>query len=258
MSKTIVGNWKMNGSLGHIAQFVPALRKGLPQGFAQAGGVVGLCPPFPYLAAMAQQLQGSDILLGGQNVYPAVQGAFTGEVSPGMLKELGASLCIIGHSERRELLKEDDAFVRAKLQSLLAEDITPILCVGETLAQREGGRQEEVVSRQLNAALQGLDVGQAARLTIAYEPIWAIGTGKTASPQQANEMHSLIRSLLATLFGPVVAPKIDILYGGSVNPGNAASLLSQPEVNGALVGGASLKAEDFLAILAAAPLTGRA
>lgn len=243
----------MNGSASLLEAFIPALQGGIPASFYKAGGKVAICPPFPYLSRLAGLAKGTPIGVGGQNVHPAASGAFTGEISTAMLTEQGATQCIIGHSERRQLMGETDGFIKEKLLALLAGGITPIVCVGETLSQREAQQAEQVVGGQIEAALEGLTAAQGEKLVVAYEPVWAIGTGRTATPEQANEMHGFIRGLLAKSFGGGPARKTDILYGGSVNAGNAASLLSQPELDGALVGGASLKSEEFLAIIAGSP-----
>ena len=247
MATWIVGNWKMNGSMQLLEDLLPALAKGLPGSLGEVK--VGVCPPYPYLAAAAQKLNGTPIALGAQNVYPEASGAFTGEVAPAMLSEVGATLCIVGHSERRALMGEKDDFIAAKLKVLLAAGITPILCVGETLEEREADRHESVVSGQISAALSGMSAADGAKLIVAYEPVWAIGTGKTATPEQANSMHAFIRGQLTVGFDEATARAIPIQYGGSVNDGNAAELLGQPEINGALVGGASLKADAFLSII---------
>jgi triosephosphate isomerase (TIM) len=270
MQTWVIGNWKMNGSLAQVKAFVPALRAGLPARWQQRGLRIALCPPLPYLAALGGLLQGSGVALGAQKVYPLPSGAFTGEVSPPMLKEFGVTLCIVGHSEHRQHFGVTDAFIAEKLHGLLGEGIQPILCVGETLAEREAGRQEAVIETQLLEALQAADdrpagkrrgdishlphpalsTEQGRRLIVAYEPVWAIGTGVNATPEQANEMHGFIRGLLSRRFDASTAAELPLLYGGSVNPGNARTLLAQSEINGALVGGASLKPETFLPIIA--------
>jgi triosephosphate isomerase len=235
----------MNGSREQLAGFAGEFLKGLPAAINAGGVRVGLCPPFPYLAALLERLSGSPVWVGAQNVHPRPSGAFTGEVAAPMLADCGAKLCLVGHSERRQFYQETDALAREKLAALWQASILPVLCVGETLAEREAGRQQAVVQAQLAGALEGTSV-PPARLMVAYEPVWAIGTGKTASPEQAQEMHAFIRSWLK---GKVHGPEVPLLYGGSVTPDNAASLLAQPEINGALVGGASLKAASLLAIL---------
>ena len=247
IEKFIAANWKMNGSHALIETFVPALLQGLAAMGAKVAPRVAVCPPAPFLEALGARLKGSPVSLGAQNVHPEPEGAFTGEVAAHMLAELGVEVCIVGHSERRQLFHEDDAFVRAKLLALREAAIAPILCVGETLEEREAHRHEAVVQRQMRAALTGLP-GPGA-LCVAYEPVWAIGTGKTATPAQANEMHVMLREVLGEQFGADAAARIPILYGGSVNAGNAGDLLAQPQIDGALVGGASLKPDAFLAIL---------
>jgi triosephosphate isomerase len=207
-----------------------------------------VAPPFTALAAAAEAMRGSAVELAAQNVHFEKQGAFTGEVSAPMLAEVGCHHAIVGHSERRQLFGETDETVRKKVGALLAVGIRPIVCVGETLAEREAGRTLEVVDRQVRAALSGLPAEPVAALTIAYEPVWAIGTGKTASTAQAQEVHAAIRKLLRELAGGA-ADAVRIQYGGSVKPENAAELMAQPDVDGALVGGASLKAQDFSQIV---------
>lgn len=206
---------------------------------------VVVCPPFVCLPAVAQALEGSNIALGAQNMHFEEKGAFTGEVAPGMLKELGVKYVIIGHSERRQYFAETDETVNKKVHAAFAHDLTPIVCVGETLEEREQGVTEKVVEKQTRAALDGLSKENAQKTVIAYEPVWAIGTGKTATSQQANEVISFIRGIIADMFGKDVAEKIRIQYGGSMNAGNASELMAMPDIDGGLIGGASLKAEDF-------------
>jgi triosephosphate isomerase (TIM) len=270
MQRWVVGNWKMNGSLSQIEAYVPALLGGLPKGLERHGLHVVVCPPLPYLARLHERLAGSAVELGAQKVHPLTSGAYTGEVSPTMLRDFEVTLCIVGHSEHRQHFGVTDAFIAEKLHALLGAEIAPILCVGETAAEREAGRQHEVIQSQLvqafNASLEEhigrrrgdiahlahpeLSAALARHLIVAYEPVWAIGTGATATPEQANEMHTFIRALLSERFGLATALEMPILYGGSVNPGNAGSLMAQPEINGTLVGGASLKPETFLPIIA--------
>ena len=213
---------------------------------------VVVCPPFTALASVAQLLKGSSIGLGAQDLYWEAQGAYTGEVSPAMLADAGCRYVIIGHSERRTSFGETDETVRKKLAAALKQGLTPIACIGETLAEREANRTVDVLTRQLEGGLKGLSEADARRLVIAYEPVWAIGTGRNATPEQAQDAHRFIRQHLAKRFGAATAEALRILYGGSVNAGNAASLLHQADVDGALVGGASLKAESFAAIVKAA------
>jgi triosephosphate isomerase len=207
-----------------------------------------LAPPFTALAAVGAKLAGSAVGLAAQNVNPEKQGAFTGEISPAMLVELGCRYGIVGHSERRALYGEDDALVARKAEALLAHGIRPIVCVGETLEQREGGRSNAVVSAQLAGSLATLPAERADEVVVAYEPVWAIGTGRTATPELAQEVHAVIRAELRARFG-LAADRMRIQYGGSVKPDNAARLLAQPDIDGALVGGASLEAESFSRIV---------
>ena len=246
--KFVCGNWKMHKTASEAVQLVRELRQRLPDGPVQ----VAVAPPFTALAPVKQALQGSFIQLFAQNCHHEKQGAFTGEVSAAMLKEVGCDGVILGHSERRQLFGETDEGVARKLKAALAEALHPIVCVGETLQEREAGRTWEVVSRQVRGALGGLDSAALQKITLAYEPVWAIGTGKTATTAQAQEVHAQIRGLLRDLGGPSAAAAIRIQYGGSVKPDNAADLMSQPDVDGALVGGASLKADDFAKIVAGA------
>jgi triosephosphate isomerase len=211
---------------------------------------VAVCPPFVYLEAVRQAIAGSQVGLGAQNMYHAAQGAFTGEISASMLVDQGCQYVILGHSERRNVFGETDAEVNKKLLAALATLLAPIVCVGEQLAEREAGRTAEVIRMQFDGSLAGLSAEQARRIVIAYEPVWAIGTGRVATPAQAEEVHRDLRKLLEARYNAEVAAAIRIQYGGSVKPDNAAELLAQPNIDGALVGGASLKAADFLAIIA--------
>ncbi|HUK65198.1 MAG TPA: triose-phosphate isomerase [Anaeromyxobacteraceae bacterium] len=245
-TKFVCGNWKMFKSTGEARELVRALAP-LVAGFS--GKVqVAVAPPFTALAAAAEALRGTAIELAAQNVHFESQGAFTGEIAPPMLADLGVKHCIIGHSERRQYFGETDENVHKKAVALLKAGILPVVCVGETLKEREGGLTLDVVGRQVRGALQGLPAGEVARLTVAYEPVWAIGTGKTATTAQAQEVHAAIRRLLRELAGEA-AEQVRIQYGGSVKPDNAAELMAQPDVDGALVGGASLKASDFSLIV---------
>jgi triosephosphate isomerase len=213
---------------------------------------VAVCPPFPYLAGVAETVRGTPIGLGAQNVYPEKEGAFTGEVSPGMLTDVGCRYVIVGHSERRHKLGETDAFINRKVHASLDEGLTVILCIGETLEERETGRTEVVLKTQLSGSLVGISPVMLDRMVLAYEPVWAIGTGRNATPDQAQEAHALVRREIAKMCGEEAAQRLPIQYGGSVKPDNAASLMRQPDVDGALVGGASLQADAFLAIVRAA------
>jgi triosephosphate isomerase len=217
---------------------------------------VAVCPPFTALPAVAEVLAGSPVAWGAQNCAPRPEGAFTGEVSAPMLVDLDCRFAILGHSERRQLFGETDSVVREKLKAVLDAELTPIVCIGETLAEREGGRTEEVVDRQLRGALAEIAGPRLAEAVIAYEPVWAIGTGKTATPEQAEVVHARIRSHLASLCGQGVAQGMRILYGGSVKPDNAGELFARENIDGGLIGGASLDAKSFLAIVRAACCTG--
>ena len=243
--KLIAGNWKMNGSLAANQ----ALVQGVLADLGQPGCEVLVCPPAVYLAQLKELLAGSLLLLGAQDVSQHESGAYTGDVSAAMLHELGASHVIVGHSERRQYQGETDLQVAVKAQRALAAGLTPIVCVGETLAEREQGLTEFIVQRQLAAALQVC--GAAAQsVVVAYEPVWAIGTGQTATPEQAQQVHAALRAQLAG--AGLDAAQVRILYGGSMNAANAASLLSQPDIDGGLIGGAALKAANFLSIVQAA------
>jgi triosephosphate isomerase (TIM) len=245
----IAGNWKMYKTAAEAVALVNALKR-------EVDGVkdveVVVCPPFTALAAVSSILQDSKIKLGAQNVHWEKEGAFTGEISAPMLKELFVRYAIVGHSERRQFFGETNEGVNNRAKAALAHQIRPIICVGETLAHREAGQTETVVRDHVTGALAGFSKGDMLETVVAYEPVWAIGTGRNATPAQAQEVHAFIRGLLAATFGAPVAAKVRIQYGGSVKPANAKELLGQPDVDGALVGGASLKAADFAAILKAA------
>jgi triosephosphate isomerase len=244
--KFVCGNWKMHKTAAEARALVGELRR-LAEGLADQVEVA-VAPPFTALLAAAEALEGSRIALAAQDVHWEAQGAFTGEVSAPMLAEAGCRHVIVGHSERRQLFGEDDETVRKKAGAVLAAGMRPIVCVGETLAEREAGRTLEVVSRQVRGGLSGIPSSAMAAVTVAYEPVWAIGTGRTATAAQAQEVHAAIRALLRELCG-ATADQIRIQYGGSVKPDNAAELMAQPDVDGALVGGASLKAADFSQIV---------
>ena len=244
----VAGNWKMNP--GSIAESV-TLAQAVAAGIGGTGGVnKAVCPPFVSLAAVADALAGSDIGVGAQNMHPEAKGAFTGEVSASMLAGLCAYV-ILGHSERRQLIGETDAFINAKVAAALTAGLTPILCVGETLDERESGQAEAVVARQIAGGLDGLDTDAVGRIVVAYEPVWAIGTGRSATPEIAQEMCAAVRQRTASMSSVAVADGVPMLYGGSVNPANAATLAAQSDIDGALVGGASLVADDFAAIVKA-------
>ena len=241
----IAGNWKMNGSLADNDALVRALLAGMGGARCQ----VAACVPAPYLAQVQMLRSGSALELGAQDVSQHPQGAYTGEVSAAMLKEFGVRYAIVGHSERRQYHGETDALVAEKTKTALAAGITPIVCVGETLGEREAGKTEDVVKRQMAAVIHS-NGHCISEIVVAYEPVWAIGTGKTATPEQAQQVHALLRAQLKA--ASERADRIQILYGGSMNAANAAALLGQPDIDGGLVGGASLKVADFLQIIAAA------
>ncbi len=243
--KLIAGNWKMNGSLAANEALVAALRAGM----GNAQSLVAVCVPAPYLAQVQQLVAGSAIGLGAQDVSQHESGAYTGEFSAGMLRDFGARYCLVGHSERRQYHGETDVVVATKAQRALAAGVTPIVCVGETLAEREAGRTEEVVKRQMAAVIHA-NGHCISEIVVAYEPVWAIGTGKTATPEQAQQVHAVLRSQLHA--ATEQAERMLILYGGSMNAANANQLLAQADIDGGLIGGASLKAPDFLTIIAAA------
>ncbi len=245
MKKLIAGNWKMNGGLAANEALVKAMLAGIGQPAAQ----VALCAPAPYLAQLQGLLDGSPVAWGSQDVSAHEQGAYTGEVSGAMLRDFGCRYAIVGHSERRQYHGETDAVVAQKAQRALSAGITPIVCVGETLAEREAGQTEAVVKRQLAAVIHVV-AHCTSEIVVAYEPVWAIGTGKTASPEQAQQVHAVLRQQIAA--ATAHPERVQILYGGSMNAANAASLLAQPDIDGGLIGGASLKAADFLQIVAAA------
>lgn len=229
------------------------LMRALAERFSDRTDVdMAVFPPAIHLRKAVELLKNSAIQVGAQNVCWEKSGAFTGEISPAMLKDIGVHTAIIGHSERRQIFLEDDAMINRKLRHALEEGLHPVLCIGETLAEREADTTEKVIARQIGSALQDVSAESVLDVIVAYEPIWAIGTGKTATPEQAQQIHRLIREWLTNDFGEGKAAKIRIVYGGSVKPENALELLEQPDIDGALVGGASLKAESFLAIAAAA------
>ncbi len=247
--KLIAGNWKMNKTPADgvtlVTELVTALGK-------QTDVDVVVCPPFTGLESAAKALDGSTIKLGAQNMHFEASGAFTGEVSAPMLRAIFATHVILGHSERRTLFGEQDAFINKKVIAALKNQLRPILCVGETLAEREAGTTLKVVQTQLEAGLEGVSKEQAATVVIAYEPVWAIGTGKVATTDQAQEVHAFIRGLLVKLFGDAIAQRVRILYGGSMKPANAPELLSQKDIDGGLIGGASLEARSFTDLVKAA------
>jgi len=245
----VAGNWKMHTDLTAARQLAAAVVSavGSPRGVD-----VAVCPPFVSLDAVFTVLHGSPVRLGGQDMHHEDSGAFTGAVSAPMLRSVGCHYVILGHSERRQFFGETDAGVNAKVHRARAHRLVPIVCVGETLDERDAGREREVVGRQVSGGLADFGPADASELVVAYEPVWAIGTGRTATPEQAADMHAFIRERLVELLGEGVGSRVQILYGGSVKPSNAADLFARPHVNGGLIGGASLKAEDFAAIVAAA------
>jgi triosephosphate isomerase len=243
-AKLVVGNWKMHGSRASNELLLAAVARARPFGCD-----VAVCVPFPYLADVAAAWGGSDLHWGAQDCSAHEQGAFTGEVSATMLAEFGCRFAIVGHSERRQFHQEGDQLVADKAKAALAKGVTPIVCVGESLAQREAGETEQVVKRQLSAVIHTL-AHCAGEMVVAYEPVWAIGTGRTASPEQAQAVHAVLRAQLQAATGH--AHRMKILYGGSVKADNARALFAQPDIDGGLIGGASLKADDFIAICRAA------
>jgi len=244
----IAGNWKMNASSAANAELTDGILAGMPQSDSVK---LLICPPYPYLPELAQKLAGSNLAIGAQNVSQHQSGAYTGEVSPGMLADIACEYVIVGHSERRAMMEESSDIVAAKFVAALGVGLKPILCVGETLEEREADRTEAVIDEQLTAVLDLAGVESFSNAVVAYEPVWAIGTGLTASPEQAQEVHQHIRAAISSR-SEEIAADIQILYGGSVKGENAAGLFTMPDIDGGLIGGASLKADDFLAIAAAA------
>ena len=242
----IAGNWKMHKTLTEARELAREIVQGVGR---QTRVEVVLAPPYTALAAVAAELAGSKVLLAAQDTFWETKGAYTGAIAPGMLADIGCSYVIVGHSERRQHFGDTDEAVNRKVKAVLAAGMRPIMCVGETLSEREAGRTFAVVENQVLKGLADFPVSERERLVVAYEPVWAIGTGKTATPQQAQEVHHLIRDQLSEVLGTTA---IRILYGGSVTPDNAATLLAEPDINGALVGGASLKTASFLGIIAGA------
>lgn len=245
----IAGNWKMHTDLAEATILVEGIKAALAEG--EVSREVVVCPPFTGLSTVADLIEDTDVRLGAQNMYFEPKGAFTGEVSPLMLTDVGCHYVILGHSERREYFSESDALINQKIKAAFQYDLIPILCVGESLAQREANETQSFIDSQLTAGLEGLTAEQVSQMVIAYEPIWAIGTGKTATAEQAGEVCTAIRAKVDALFDAATAEALRIQYGGSVKGSNAKEILSQPDIDGALVGGASLKADDFMAIIKA-------
>ena len=243
----IAGNWKMNLDRASAAALAEALAR---QAEAVSDVDLAVCPPSVYIDAVGKALAGSPIALGAQNVYHQPSGAYTGEISVAMLKDLGCRYVILGHSERRHVLGETDEQINEKVLAALGAGLTPIVCVGELLEQREAGQTLEVIRRQFDGSLAGLSAPQMGQIVLAYEPVWAIGTGKVATPEQAEGVHLDLRKIMEDRYNEEVAQSVRIQYGGSVKPENAAELLAQPDIDGALVGGASLKADQFMGIVA--------
>ncbi len=250
--KVIAGNWKMYKNIQETTELINGLRAPLAPLTEKVNVIIA--PPFTSLTVAKGLIVNTRIHLGAQNMYPETEGAYTGEISPKMLISIGVEYVILGHSEQRQYFKETDGFINIKAKKALAEGLKPIICVGETLEQREGGVTTQVVTEQMKGVLAGLTAEHLANVIIAYEPVWAIGTGKTATPQQANEVHQLIRVLVSELYTSLVSEKLIIQYGGSVKPENAKDLLSQSDIDGALVGGACLRVDSFTAIVSAALL----
>ena len=248
MAGTIIAaNWKMNKTIGQAVEFARWLKNALLQKPVEA--VVVVAPPFTSIAAMAAELKNTNICLAAQNMNPVAAGAFTGEISGEMILDAGCRYCIIGHSERRRLYGEDNAFVNAKVNAALNHGLLPIFCIGETLEERETGATLTVLSKQLKEGLNKVGADDIGKIAIAYEPVWAIGTGKTATPGQAQEIHLFIRNLLSEIYGEKKAEGISIIYGGSVTAANIGSLMAERDINGVLVGSASLDPASFLAII---------
>lgn len=250
-TKLIAGNWKLNNTIGAALELVKALHYGMQYTEVQNVTIV-VAPTFLALPKVAEFLKDSFISVSGQDLFWEDSGAFTGTVSAPLLKDAGAEYVIIGHSERRQFFQETDATVNKKIQAALKHQLIPIVCVGETLAEREANKVREVMHTQITQGLANLTADAASKLVIAYEPVWAIGTGKTATPAQAEEVHAMIREMLTQMFGATIAMQTKILYGGSVKAANSKEILSQPNIDGALVGGASLKAEEFIGIIKSA------
>lgn len=244
--KIIAGNWKMNGTIAEAEALISALLRGNTR---TDGVIVVVCPPFTALSSASKLLQGKHIALGAQDMSQHPKGAYTGDISAEMLLTLGVSYVILGHSERRQYHAESDELVNVKAKAALAAGLTPIICIGETLTERERGLTEQIVGKQVDGVLAGFETAELDRLVIAYEPVWAIGTGRTATPEMAEDVHRFIRERVSKNVGAQAAERLPILYGGSVKADNAKGLLREPDIDGALVGGASLKANEFIGII---------
>lgn len=249
--KLIAGNWKMNKTSLYSSELINGIAENIPDEIYVKVDVV-VCPPFTSLAIVGELLKNKKIKLGAQNIHQKDEGAYTGEVSAPMIKDLNCDFVILGHSERRQYFGETNHLINAKVKNALKNGLTPILCVGETLEERENNIHKKLVDEQITLCLKDLTKENMINVVIAYEPVWAIGTGKTATPEQANEMHILIREALENLFGKETAENTRILYGGSMNDKNSAELLAKPDIDGGLIGGASLKAESFIQIVKSA------
>ncbi|MDH4238158.1 MAG: triose-phosphate isomerase [Phycisphaerae bacterium] len=247
----VAGNWKMNTDSHSSVSLAESIASGSSE-IAGRSVDIAVFPPFVYLPSVFKALNTANIAVGAQDLYFEQNGAFTGEISVSMLKDIGCTYALCGHSERRHVIGETDELINKKVAAAISGGLLPVLCVGELLDERKASQTNEVVTRQIKNGLAGLSVEKISAVTIAYEPVWAIGTGLTATPQQAQQAHELVRKLLAEMYDAQLAEEIRILYGGSVKPGNAAELMQQQDVDGSLVGGASLKADDFLAIIRAA------
>ncbi len=246
----VAGNWKMNTDSHTSVSLAEAVASGSSDIAEQVH--IAVIPPFVYIPAVVKAVSTARIAVGAQDIYYEQKGAFTGEISPSMLKDVGCTYALCGHSERRHVIGETDELVNKKVSAAISGGLLPILCVGELIEQRKASETEEVVTRQIKNGLAGLSAEKASAVTIAYEPVWAIGTGLTATPQQAQEVHTLIRKLIGEMYDSQLAEEIRILYGGSVKPGNTAELMAQKDIDGLLVGGASLNADDFVSIIQAA------
>jgi triosephosphate isomerase len=246
----VAGNWKMNTDSHASVSLAEAVASGSSEIAEQVH--IAVIPPFVYIPAVVKAVSSAHIAVGAQDIYYEQKGAFTGEISPSMLKDVGCTYALCGHSERRHVIGETDELVNKKVSATISGGLLPILCVGELIEERKASKTEEVVTKQIKNGLAGLSAEKASAVTIAYEPVWAIGTGLTATPQQAQEVQALIRELIGEMYGGQLAEEIRILYGGSAKPGNAADLMGQQDIDGLLVGGASLKADDFVSIIQAA------